>query len=319
MLSEVLQVLLRSLQALVFVLGTSLLILRVDNLDCELWISVDDEVFDIFVAAFRDEYVEQLLTVRWRWISLLFLVVVFDEYTVRLTFENARQMFRELLEDLALVKKPYQVSDFVLCEVQDVVLVEAQILHEEVDYFQSAFLDENFASTVNLKIDQFFSFVFHHVVCFSILLEEIHISDFVLAQILAFRVETLLLRCFQSGMLVVEHICLDKRRFSEDIFRLGLILNLLLGRCRRVVFSPFLGNFRLFVVLDDDDDLAGANSDVLAEEFEAAADVRRGRFEVNSVGQRVDVAQAFRDHQRTVLWVEHVLQVLNERRHKVLV
>lgn len=217
MLSEVLQVLLRSLQALVLVLGTILLVLRVDNLDCKLWISVDDEVFDVFVAAFRDENVKQLLTVRWRRTRLAVLIVVVDEHAVRLAFENARQMFRVLLENLALVKKPNQMSDLVFCEVKDVVLVEAQILNEEVDYFQSAFLDEDFASIVDFEIDQFVSIVFHHIVCFSILLKKLDISDFVLAQILAFRVETSFLRCFESGMLVVEDIGLDKRLFSEDI------------------------------------------------------------------------------------------------------
>lgn len=73
------------------------------------------------------------------------------------------------------------------------------------------------------------------------------------------------------------------------------------------------------VVFDNDNDLAPCDSYVLAEQFETSADVRRSRLEVNAVHKRVDVAQAFRDHQSTVLWVEHVVHVLDEGADEFLV
>ena len=164
-----------------------------------------------------------------------------------------------LLEDLTLVQQSDQLPNLVFGEVQNVIWIKVQVLHEEVNDLQSSFLDQNFSISV-LNFDFFGIRVVGILVCLRIFLEQFLIDVLVgfLRLVISFGiffiVAIILFHCLKSRVRIIKNICLHELFFLKDV--LTIVFGFVLG--------PLFGLFGFLIILNNYDNLFKTNSDVLA-------------------------------------------------------
>jgi hypothetical protein len=80
----------------------------------ELWVAIDNEILNVFISAFVDEYGQKLRRVG----------SCIDEETFCELADSRGKLSIVVLEDLALIKQLYEASDFSLSKVDNLMLLE---------------------------------------------------------------------------------------------------------------------------------------------------------------------------------------------------